>query len=181
MGVSVSDTKAETRMVTASVMANSRKSLPDDIAHEQQRNQHRDQRDRQRQNRESDLRRTFQRRLQRRFAFLDVAGDVFNHDDGIVHHETGTDGERHQGEVVEAVAQQVHHPKRAHDGKRHGEAGNDGGAHAAKESRYGGSKSVISRKRGERMQAMLLGREPRPAKTPLGASQPRPRCRSHSR
>ena len=106
-----------------------------DIAHEQQRDEHGDQRNRQRQNGEADLLRAFQRGLQRRFAFLDVAGDVFDHDDGIVHHEAGADGERHQRKVIEAVAQQVHHAESAHDGKRHREAGNDGGAHAAQKKK----------------------------------------------
>src|SRR2546422_6506190 len=31
--------------------------------------------------------------------------DVLDHDDGVVHHEAGRDGQRHQGQVVEAVAE----------------------------------------------------------------------------
>ena len=40
-------------------------------------------------------------------AFLDVAGDIFDHDDGVVDHEAGGNGQRHQGQVVEAVATQL--------------------------------------------------------------------------
>jgi len=40
-----------------------------------------------------------------------VAGDVLNHDDGIVHYKARRDGERHQGEVVDAEPGQIHHAK----------------------------------------------------------------------
>jgi hypothetical protein len=40
-----------------------------------------------------------------------VAGDVLEHDDGIVDHEAGGDGERHQRQIVDAVTQQVHGAK----------------------------------------------------------------------
>ena len=43
-----------------------------------------------------------QRGLQRRLALLDVAGDVLDHHDGVVDHEAGGDGQRHQGQVVDA-------------------------------------------------------------------------------
>ena len=41
---------------------------------------------------------------QRRLALFDVAGDVLDHDDGVVDHEAGRDGQRHQRQVVEAEA-----------------------------------------------------------------------------
>ena len=47
-------------------------------------------------------------RLERRHARFDVAGDVLQHDDGIVDDEAGRDRQRHQRQIVEAVAQQVH-------------------------------------------------------------------------
>ena len=53
-----------------------------------------------------------ERRLQRRFALLDVARDVLDHDDGVVDDEAGGDGQRHQREVVQAVAEQVHDARR---------------------------------------------------------------------
>ena len=40
---------------------------------------------------------------------------------------------RHQGEVVEAVAEQIHHAEGADERNRDGHAGNDGGAEAAQE------------------------------------------------
>ena len=107
----------------------------DDVAHEEQRNQHGDERNGERNNGESDLLGAFQRGLQRRFAFFDVAADVFDHDDGVVDDEAGGDGEGHERKVVEAVAEQIHHAERADDGERHGNAGNDGGAHAAQKKK----------------------------------------------
>ena len=44
------------------------------------------------------------RRLEWGHALLQVARDVFDHHDRVVHHEAGRDGQRHQREVVEAVA-----------------------------------------------------------------------------
>ena len=37
-------------------------------------------------------------------AFLDVAVDVLDHDDGVIDHEADRDGQRHQRQVVQAVA-----------------------------------------------------------------------------
>ncbi len=48
----------------------------------------------------------FQRGRQRLFAFLDVARDVLDHDDGVVHHEAGGDGQRHQRQVVDRKAEE---------------------------------------------------------------------------
>ena len=52
------------------------------------------------------------RRLHRRHAGLDVARDVLEHDDRVVDDESGRDGERHQRQVVEAVAEEVHDAER---------------------------------------------------------------------
>ena len=106
IGVKLSETTAETRMVTASVTANSRNRRPTISPMNRQRNQHRDQRNRQRNDGEPDLPRAFQRGIERRVAFLQKAIDVLDHDNGVVHHEAGGDGQRHQREIVEAVAQQ---------------------------------------------------------------------------
>ena len=51
-------------------------------------------------------------------AVFEMAGDVLHHHDGVVHHEAGGDGERHQREVVERVAEQVHHGKGSDEGDR---------------------------------------------------------------
>ena len=53
---------------------------------------------------------------------LQVARDVLEHDDGVVDDEAGRDGERHQRQIVEAVAEQVHHAERADQRDRHGDA-----------------------------------------------------------
>ena len=45
-----------------------------------------------------------QRRLARRHALLDVAAHVLEHDDRVVDDESRRDRERHQRQVVEAVA-----------------------------------------------------------------------------
>jgi hypothetical protein len=73
----------------------------DKAGHEQQRNEHGDQRQRQRDHGEADFLGAAQRRLQRRFALLDVTDDVLEHHDGVVDHEAGADGQRHQRQIVE--------------------------------------------------------------------------------
>ena len=45
-------------------------------------------------------------------ARLDVADDVLDHHDGVVHHEADRDRQRHQRQIVEAVAEQVHRRRR---------------------------------------------------------------------
>ena len=66
-----------------------------------------------RDDRETDLLRTLQRGFKRRLAVLDEPRDVFDHHDGVVHHEAGGDGQGHQRQIVQAVAQQVHHAEGA--------------------------------------------------------------------
>ena len=102
------------------------KEPADDIAHEEQRDQHCDQRERQRDDREADLLGAFQRRGKRVFAFLDVARNVFDHHDGVVDDEAGRNGQGHQGQVIQAIAQQVHHGKCAYQRQGHRDAGDDG-------------------------------------------------------
>ena len=57
---------------------------------------------------------------------LDVAGDVLDHHDGVIHHKAGRNRQRHQREVVQAVAEQVHHAEGADQGERHRHARDDG-------------------------------------------------------
>ena len=64
---------------------------------------------------------------------LDIAADVFDHDDGVVNDKAGRYGEGHEGQVVEAEAAQVHHAKGPDDGKWHGEGRNNRGTQAAEE------------------------------------------------
>ena len=105
----------------------------DDVAHEQQRDQDSDQRDGEGDDGEADLLGAAQGGTHRRFTLFDVADDVLDHHDGVVHDEAGGDGQRHQRQVVEAVAEQVHHAERADQRERDGHAGNDGGREVAQE------------------------------------------------
>ncbi len=105
----------------------------DDIAHEQERDQHRDQRHRERHDREGDLARAFERCFLGIVAALDVARDVLDHDDGIVDHEAGGDGERHDRQVVEAEAREIHHRQGADQRQRHRQAGDERGTPVAEE------------------------------------------------
>ncbi len=94
----------------------------DDAAHQQDRDEHRDQRDAHRQHGEADLAGAADRGLHARHARLDVARDVLQHDDGVVDDEAGGDGERHQRQVVEAVAEQIHRREGADQRDRHRDA-----------------------------------------------------------
>ena len=67
-------------------------------------------------------------------SFFNEAVDVFDHYDGIIYDESCRDGERHQGEIVEGVAEQIHHAESADNRERHGHAGNDGGGHVPQEN-----------------------------------------------
>ena len=60
-----------------------------------------------------------------------MAGDVLDDDDGIVDDETGGDGQRHERQIVEAVAEQVHPTEGADQRDRHGDARDDRRAQAA--------------------------------------------------
>ena len=71
IGVSVSETTAETRIVIDKRHRELAEQSAHDVAHEQQRNQHRDQRNGERDDREPDLLRALQRGLQRMLALLD--------------------------------------------------------------------------------------------------------------
>ncbi len=107
----------------------------DYIRHEKEGNQNGDQRDRQRNDGESDLRRALQSRLHGGFPHLDIARDVFDHDDGIIHDETGGNRQRHQGKVIQAVSEQIHDGECAYQRKRHGNARDDGGRSAAQKQK----------------------------------------------
>ncbi len=113
-------------MVTESVIANSRKPA-DDIAHEQQRDENRHQRNGKRDDRKTDLFGAFERGAQRMLALFDEADDIFNHHDGVVHYETRRNGQGHQGQIVQAIAQQIHHAERPHQRQRDGYARDNGG------------------------------------------------------
>ena len=60
--------------------------------------------------------------------------DVFHHHDGVIHHEPGRDGKRHQRKVVEAVAEQIHHGEGADQRHGNGNARNQSGARVAQKN-----------------------------------------------
>ena len=69
-------------------------------------------------------------------AVLDVAHDVLDHDDGVVDHEAGADGQRHQRQVVEREAAEPHHAEGRDQRQRQRHAGDDGGADGAQEHQH---------------------------------------------
>ncbi len=87
IGVSVSDTKPETRIATEIVAANSRNTRPDDAAHEEDGDEHGHERQRDRDDGEADLARALERGLERLHPVLDVPDDVLQHHDGVVDDE----------------------------------------------------------------------------------------------
>jgi hypothetical protein len=71
--------------------------------------------------------------LQRGVAFLEIAGNVLDHDDGVVDHEAGRNRQRHQGQIVEAEAEQIHRAQRADQRQRNRQARDQCGAGVAQE------------------------------------------------
>nr|GFD50159.1 hypothetical protein [Tanacetum cinerariifolium] len=62
-----------------------------------------------------------------------MPGNVLQHHDGIVDHETGGNGHGHQGQVIDRKTCEVHDAEGAHQRQRHGNGRNDGGAEPAQE------------------------------------------------
>ncbi len=73
----------------------------DEDGHQRQRNRH---------DGEGDFTRAPQRRLHRRQALFDVTDDVFQHHDGVVHHQAHRQRDAQQRDIVQAVAQPIHQP-----------------------------------------------------------------------
>ncbi len=67
------------------------------VAHEQQGNEYGHQRNGQRHNGEADLLGALERSFQGWIARFEVPRNIFDHHNGVVHHESGGDGERHHG------------------------------------------------------------------------------------
>ena len=135
MGVVVSEMTMETRMAVERVTANSRKSRPTmpPISRMGMKTAISDML------MEKTVKPISLRALERGgeglHARFEMAGDVFHDHDGVVDHEAGGDGERHQREIVEAVAEQVHDGEGADERDGHGDAGDQGGARAAQEKK----------------------------------------------
>ncbi len=91
---------------------------PHNTAHEQNWDEHGHQRNRHRKNGEPDFLRTFQGRFEWLLTSLDMTHDVFEHDDGVVHHEAHRKRQRHQRKIVEVVAEVGHPRERANHRNR---------------------------------------------------------------
>ena len=109
------------------------KEAAHNIAHEQERDEYGDQGDGERYDGETDLLRTLQRGLKRRLTVLYEPRDVFDHHDCVVHHKAGGDGQGHERQIVQAVAEQVHHAEGADQRQGHGDTGHGGGRQVAQE------------------------------------------------
>ena len=100
---------------------------PENPSHEQQRDKDRHQRQGHGDDREANLSGTVKGGLHGPLPHLHMAHDVFQHDNGIVHHKTDGEGERHEGEIVQAVTEQIHDREGADNRSRQGQTGNNGG------------------------------------------------------
>ena len=105
----------------------------DHAAHQQHRDEHRDQREGDRDDGEADFARALERRLERPHAALDVADDVFQHDDGVVDDEADRKRQRQQRHVVDREIERVHRRAGRDQRNRHRERRNDGGRGRAQE------------------------------------------------
>ncbi len=108
----------------------------DDAAHQEYRDEYGDERDADREHREANLGGSFQSGLQRSHAFFEMTRDVFHHNDCIVHDESACDGERHQGEIVEREAAQVHDCACPDQGDRNRHCRNERRVHIAQENEH---------------------------------------------
>ena len=79
--------------MTARVTANSRNKRPTISAMKNRGNQHGNERDGERDDGETDLFGTLEGGLHGGFAHLHIAGDIFDHDNGVVDHEARGSGE----------------------------------------------------------------------------------------
>ncbi len=80
---------------------------------------HRGERDRHRDDGTHQLARADQRRLHARFTFAHVSFDVFDDDDGVVHHQSHRQHDCEDRQQVEREAEGVHHHRRPDQGHRH--------------------------------------------------------------
>ena len=82
---------------------------------------------------EADFLAAFKRRLQGWHAFFDMPVDVFEHDDGIVHHQTNGQHHGQQAQDVDGEAEHVHDGECADQRDRNGHDRNQHRAPVAKE------------------------------------------------
>ncbi len=67
---------------------------------------------------------------------LQVAGDVFQHHNGVVDHEAGGNRQRHQRQIVQGVSRRYITPNVPISDRGTADAGNDGGAHRAQKNEH---------------------------------------------
>ena len=109
---------------------------PKDAAHQEDRNEHRQEGNRNREDREADFCSPTQRRLARRQALLQMPHDVFDDDDGVIHDKPGGDGQRHERQVVDAIAEEIHGAEGADERHGHHHTRDNGGAHRAEKDEH---------------------------------------------
>ena len=112
------------------------KQPPHHAAHEQDRNEDRDQRQAHGDHGERDLAGADHGRAPGAHAGLQMPGHVFKHHNGVVHHEACSDGEGHEGQVVQGIAEQVHDREGADQGGHRGRGRNEGGPQIAEKGEH---------------------------------------------
>ena len=108
----------------------------DDSRHQQNRDEHRDQRDADRDDGETDAGGALDRGFERRHPLLAIARNVLDDDDRVVNHEAGANRQRHQRQIVEAVAEQVHDAEGADQRQRNDDARNQRRAQITQEQEH---------------------------------------------
>ena len=78
-----------------------------------------------------------------------MAHDVLQHDDGVVDDEADRDRQSHQGDVVEAIAHQIHQCAGAEQRQRNGDARDDGCPEGAQENEDHGDHQADGQQQGE--------------------------------
>ncbi len=99
--------------------------LAGEAADEGQRHEHRDQHERDGDDRSRHLVHGLIARLDRREASLDIALDVLDHDDGVVHHDADGENEPEQRQRVDGKTHHEQHGKGADDRHRNGDQRNN--------------------------------------------------------
>ncbi len=105
----------------------------DDAAHQKKRNEDGDERNADGEDGEADLLCAVEGGGEGVHAGFEMAGDVFHDHDGVIDDEAGGDGERHQREIVEAVAAEIHDREGADERDGHGDGRDERGAAVAQE------------------------------------------------
>ena len=133
IGTSVSDTSPEKAIAAASVMPNSVNSRPRLPGMNEIGTNTATSTTGGRDDGEADLPRALDGGQQRRLAEFHAPHDVFQHDDGVVHHESDGEHRAQQRQRVDGVAQRRHDQEGGDDRHRNGHRGNERGPHRAEE------------------------------------------------